>query len=124
MTSASPGADSKPPRRGAAARQHPPGAPPVAGDSRLAVLVRCVDALEAAAESYVTLDDVRRRCGGAALETAPSAAGSDVVQAALEEDLLLVDERRRLDGTSGEPRSVTLCRLNRRHPLVRQLLAW
>jgi hypothetical protein len=78
----------------------------------LPALVRCVDELESAAESYVTLAEVRGRCA------------SDAVQLALEDDLLLVDERRRLDARSGELRAVTLCRLNRRHPLVRQLLAW
>jgi hypothetical protein len=77
--------------------------------------VRCVDALESAAESYVTLDDVRRGCG---------ADDVDVIQVALADDLLLVDERRRLDGATGEPVPISLCRLNRRHPLVRKLLAW
>ena len=77
--------------------------------------VHCVDRLESAAESYVTLDDVRRGCG---------VDDVDIIQAALEDDLLLVDERRRLVGANDEPVLVRLCRLNRRHPLVRQLLAW
>jgi hypothetical protein len=79
--------------------------------------VRCVDALESAAERYVTLDDVRRECG-------VDHAQVDVIQAALEDDLLLVDERRRLEGANDALSPVRLCRLNRRHPLVRQLLAW
>src|SRR5690242_20492409 len=56
----------------------------------LARLVRYVDALEAAAESYVTLGQVRGGCG-----VDPVGAGGDVVQAALDDDLLLVDERTR-----------------------------
>ncbi len=79
--------------------------------------VHCVDRLESAAESYVTLDDVRRGCGVDDVDV-------DLIRAALEDDLLLVDERRRLDGGTDEPVPVRLCRLNRRHPLVRQLLAW
>jgi hypothetical protein len=88
----------------------------VAEEASLAALVRCVDALEAVAEWYVTLDEVRHRCR--------AGADPDVVDAALDDDLLLVDERRRLDRASGALLPVTLCRLNRRHPLVRQLLAW
>jgi hypothetical protein len=69
-------------------------------------LVRLVDALEDAADSYVTLDDVARAFG------AP-------VQPFVDEAVLLVDFRTRADGSP-----VTLCRLNRRHPLVARLTSW
>jgi hypothetical protein len=65
-----------------------------------------VDALEDKAEGYITLEDVE------------AAAGGDV-SSAVAESLLLVDFRTRLDGGS-----VTLCRLNRRHPLVVELTRW
>jgi hypothetical protein len=71
-------------------------------------LIRLVDALEAETADYLTLDQVE------------AAVGADVdVSAAIRDHLLLVDHRTRLDGTP-----VTLCRLNRRHPLVAQLTAW
>ena len=69
-------------------------------------LVRLVDRLEDEADGYITLEDVER------------AAASDVSDA-LANGLLLVDYRTRLDGTP-----VTLCRLNRRHPLVAELTKW
>jgi len=70
-------------------------------------LLQFVDALEDAAESYVTLDQV------------VAAAGGEDLSSAIANHLLLVDYRTRLDGTP-----VTLCRLNRRHPLVKRLTAW
>ena len=69
-------------------------------------LVRIVDALEDRAESYVTLDDVQ-------------AAAQFDVSSAVARHLLLVDYRHRADGTP-----VTLCRLNRRHPLVQRITSW
>jgi hypothetical protein len=69
-------------------------------------LVRLVDALEDKVESYLTLDEVAE------------AAGSSVSEA-LARGLLLVDYRTREDGSS-----VTLCRLNRRHPIVAELNRW
>lgn len=69
-------------------------------------LVRLVDHLEDEAESYLTLDAVER------------ATAQDVAQA-VERGLLLVDYRTRPDGSA-----VTLCRLNRRHPLVVELTRW
>ena len=69
-------------------------------------LVRLVDALEDAAAGYLTLEQVA------------GAAGASVTQA-VDQGLLLVDYRVRLDGSQ-----VTLCRLNRHHPLVVQLTAW
>ena len=71
-----------------------------------AELVRLVDALEDRAEPYLTLDDVE------------SAARCDLAHA-IDEHLLLVDFRTREDGSP-----VTLCRLNRRHPLVRDITGW
>jgi hypothetical protein len=69
-------------------------------------LIRLVDALEDRAATYVTLDDV-------------VAAGGMDLEAAIAEHILLVDYRQRPDGTP-----VTLCRLNRRHPLVMRLTSW
>ena len=71
-----------------------------------AALVALVDGLEDAADGYVTLDRVT------------DAAGESVAQA-IEDGLLLVDYRTRLGGTP-----VTLCRLNRHHPLVVRLTGW
>jgi hypothetical protein len=69
-------------------------------------LIRLVDALEDAAEGYVLLADVASAFG------AP-------VDAFVAEAVLLVDYRTRADGSP-----VTLCRLNRRHPLVAKLTSW
>jgi hypothetical protein len=69
-------------------------------------LVRLVDELEEKASGYITLEDVERAAGFA-------------VSAQIESGLLLVDYRTRLDGTA-----VTLCRLNRHHPLVAKLTGW
>ncbi len=71
-----------------------------------AQLVRLVDELEAKASGYVTLEEVEHAVGAA-------------VSAQIESGLLLVDYRTRLDGTN-----VTLCRLNRHHPLVAELTGW
>lgn len=72
-----------------------------------AELVRIVDALEDKAETYLTLDEIR------------AAARVADIDAAISSGLLLVDYRTRADGSQ-----VTLCRLNRRHPLVKQLSQW
>jgi len=69
-------------------------------------LVRLVDTLEDQADGYLTLDQVQ-------------AAAGEPLDDAIEAHLLLVDYRTRLDGSP-----VTVCRLNRRHPLVVQLTAW
>lgn len=69
-------------------------------------LVDLVDKLEEQAAGYVTLEDVERAAGCA-------------VSAQIARGLLLVDYRTRLDGTA-----VTLCRLNRHHPLVAELTGW
>jgi hypothetical protein len=68
-------------------------------------LIRVVDTLEDRAASYLTLDDVE-------------AAAGDVSDA-IQQHVLLVDYRTRVDGTP-----VTLCRLNRRHPEVARLTSW
>ncbi len=52
----------------------------------------------------MTLDAVRRGCGVDSDGGRANGEGGDVVQAALDDDLLLVDERTRLDAASGEPR--------------------
>jgi hypothetical protein len=69
-------------------------------------LIRLVDELEDKAAIYVTLEDVQ------------AAAGSGVAQA-IADGILLVDHRTRVDGTQ-----MTVCRLNRHHPLVVQLTGW
>jgi len=71
-----------------------------------AELIRLIDELEEKAAGYVTLEDVERAVGAA-------------VSAQIASGLLLVDYRTRLDGTA-----VTLCRLNRHHPLVAELTGW
>jgi transcriptional regulator GlxA family with amidase domain len=78
----------------------------VTDDSADLALVRLVDQLEDTAGSYLSLEDVER------------AFGSSVARS-VAEGLLVVDHRTRLDGTP-----VTLCRLNRHHPLVRKLTSW
>ena len=70
-------------------------------------LVRLVDGMEDRAESSLTLEEVQAAAGGADLSKA------------IADGLLLVDYRHRDNGTP-----VTLCRLNRRHPLVARLTGW
>ena len=74
-------------------------------------LIRIVDDLEAHADGYVSLEQVEEALGHSSEE---AIAGS----------LLLIDYRERIDATTGTRTPVTLCRLNRQHPLVRQLTAW
>jgi hypothetical protein len=74
-------------------------------------LIRLVDDLEARADGYVTLEDVE-------------AAGGQQIDAAIEANVLLLDHRTKLDVTTGLFTSVTLCRLNRHHGLVKQLTGW
>jgi hypothetical protein len=74
-------------------------------------LVRLVDALEGHADGYITLEQVEQAAGRSLAE-------------AVAEGLLLVDHRERVDAASGARTPVTLCRLNRRHPLVQELTAW
>jgi hypothetical protein len=69
-------------------------------------LVHLIDRLEDAADGYLTLEQLE------------AAAGEDL-SASVARGLLLVDHRTREDGTA-----VTLCRLNRHHPLVSQLTTW
>jgi hypothetical protein len=69
-------------------------------------LVRLVDSLEDRVESYLTLAEIQ------------AATGHDLSKA-IADGLLLVDYRNRVDGSA-----VTLCRLNRHHPLVVELTRW
>jgi hypothetical protein len=69
-------------------------------------LVRLVDRLEDSAEGYLTLEQIQ---AAAAQDLSVPIAGG----------LLLIDHRTHLDGTP-----VTLCRLNRHHPLVVELTSW
>jgi hypothetical protein len=80
-------------------------------DTAFADLIRLIDELEDRAAGYLTLPEVE-------------AAGGQQVDAAIDASILLVDHRTRLDVTSGELASVTLCRLNRQHPLVKELTSW
>jgi hypothetical protein len=69
-------------------------------------VVGLVDKLEDAAAGYLTLEQLETAAGEALFTQIASS-------------LLLVDHRTRADGTA-----VTLCRLNRHHPLVIQLTSW
>lgn len=74
-------------------------------------LIRTVDGLEEKSIGPVTLDQV------------VAAAGCEQdVRALVAEDVLLGDQRLRLDSATGEMRPVRLCRLNRQHPAVRDAL--
>jgi hypothetical protein len=79
-------------------------------DGRFADLIRLVDRLEDRAAGYVTLADVAQ-------------AGVLETDAAIAANVLLLDYRQRLDG-DGNLEPVTLCRLNRHHPLVQRLTGW
>ena len=69
--------------------------------------IRTVDRLEEQqTEGYLSLEAV-------------VAAHGNPVDAYLADAILLVDYRQRADGSQ-----VTVCRLNRRHPLVARLTAW
>lgn len=74
-------------------------------------LIRAVDDLEARAAGYVTLADVEHAAG-------------HPVHEAIASGLLLIDDRERIDPATGTRSPLTLCRLNRHHPLVRHLTAW
>ena len=69
-------------------------------------LIRLVDTLEDRAAGYISLEEV-------------AAEGGTHLEEAIAQHVLLVDYRTRVDGTP-----VTLCRLNRRHPLVARLTTW
>jgi hypothetical protein len=73
-------------------------------------LVRLIDDLEAHANGYITLAEVERAAGRTL---------DDVVASGL----LLVDYREQID-LDGTRQPLTLARLNRHHPLVRQLTSW
>lgn len=83
------------------------GTPDDGGQARL---VRLLDGLEAETTGYVTVDDLAAR----------GVAAADIRQA-VEEQLLLVDDRHRMNAARDALEAVTLCRLNRHHPLVREL---
>jgi hypothetical protein len=69
-------------------------------------LIRLVDELEDKADGYITLEQVERAVGFA-------------VSRPIADGILLVDHRARPDGSQ-----ITLCRLNRHHPLVARLTGW
>ena len=74
-------------------------------------LIRIVDELETRTAGYITLNEVEAAIGQSAQE-------------AIDAGLLLVDYRQRADPNTGALEPLTLARLNRQHPLVRQLTAW
>ena len=74
-------------------------------------LVRLVDCLETRTSGYLTLDAVRAAAGPLL----------DLIEPAVADYVLLVDQRTRLDRNTGEVKPITVCRLNRHHPLVRRL---
>ena len=67
-------------------------------------LIRRIDDLEA--RGQLVLEDLQFQLGGD-------------LSGLVTENVLLVDYRTRLDGNQ-----VTLCRLNRQHPLVKELTNW
>ncbi len=69
-------------------------------------LIQLVDRLEDATDGYVLLSEVENAFG-------------EPLDAYIAGALLLVDYRTQLDGSP-----VTVCRLNRRHPLVQKLTSW
>ena len=69
-------------------------------------LLQRIDSLEEEAQGYLRLEQVEAAVGQS---LAPLVANG----------VLLVDYRQALDGSA-----VTLCRLNRHHPLVRELTTW
>jgi hypothetical protein len=83
----------------------------VSEDAPLVDFVRLVEGLEYQTSGYLTLDAVRAAAGHLL----------DLVEPAVADNLLLVDHRTRLDRNTGEAMPVTVCRLNRHHPLVRGL---
>ena len=80
-------------------------------DARLTDFVLLVDRLESRTSGYLTLDAVRATCGPL----------RDLVERAVADYVLLVDHRTHLDPNTREATTVTVCRLNRHHPLVRRL---
>ncbi len=77
-------------------------------DAELDALIRAVDGLEQRAPGDLTLDEVRATAVKAAL-----------LDRAVIEGVLLVDQRLRIVAPDSTAAPVTLCRLNRQHPLVR-----
>jgi hypothetical protein len=84
----------------------------VSAETPLARLIALVDRLEDAPAPYLTLERVQKLAAADQL-----VAGC--IPEALEDAVLLVDHRQDVDGNQ-----VTLCRLNRRHPRVRELTRW
>lgn len=80
--------------------------------SQLAHFLRRVDDLEVASETYLTVEGLR----------ADGLAAAELDQA-VADSMLLVDRRTRLDPLTGAETAITLCRLNRHHPLVREITA-
>lgn len=85
--------------------------PATSSATSLVAVARLVDRLEdQTGPGPLTLDVVLAAAG-------PLAAD---VRAAVDEDLLLLDQRQAVDAASGQTRATVLCRVNRRHPLARQ----
>lgn len=73
-------------------------------------LLHEIDRFEGNTDGYLVLEELER------------ALGQELGELVADE-VLLVDHRRRLDA-SGAPQPVTVCRLNRHHPRVKQLGDW
>lgn len=85
-------------------------APPSPPSEQVRAFVRLVDDLEGRTPGYLTLDALRA-------SLAPDLSAT--LDWAVQDDLLLVDHRHRLDERTGAIQPVTVCRLNRHHPTVR-----
>jgi hypothetical protein len=76
----------------------------------------------AATEDFIRLvdrlEEQQQTDGYLSLDSVVSASGNPA-DAYIADAVLLIDYRRRADGSP-----VTLCRLNRRHPLVARLTGW
>jgi hypothetical protein len=73
-------------------------------------LLRRLDKLESTTDGYLALEDAQRAVGHELTEL-------------IAEQVLLVDFRQRLDA-SGSLQPLTVCRLNRHHPRVKELTGW
>jgi hypothetical protein len=85
-----------------------PRRPPTA--EQVQTFVCLVDELEEREPGYLTLGTLR-----SALNPEMYA----ILEWALRVDLLLVDQRHHIDELSGTTQPVSVCRLNRHHPIVR-----
>jgi hypothetical protein len=79
----------------------------VTPDGEFAALITAQDRLEDQARGYVRTD-----------ELLATGVTQSEIDAAIAAQVLLVDQRRRFDVATETFHPITLCRLNRRHPLL------